>query len=67
MPPALNDITIPAGSIVTVDQITSCRDLTINGTVQWNASTNAMTLAGNLTINSGGKFCLIPQDNLDKQ
>ena len=56
VPPALNDITIPAGSIVTVDQITSYRDLTINGTLQWNASTNAMTLAGNLTINSGGKF-----------
>lgn len=56
VPPDGNDVTIPAGAIVTINQVTSYRNLTIAGTVQWNASTNAMTIANNLTINSGGVF-----------
>ena len=50
------DVSIAAGSTVTVDQATSYRNIDINGTLQWNATTNAMTLSGNLKINSGGKF-----------
>ncbi|MDI1316154.1 GEVED domain-containing protein, partial [Flavobacterium sp.] len=56
VPGAGNDVTIPAGMIVTVDQVTSYRNLTIGGRVQWNGTANAMTLGGNLTINSGGVF-----------
>ncbi len=56
LPPAGNDVTIPAGSVVTVNQITSYRNLTIAGTVQWIASSFAMSIANNLTINSGGVF-----------
>ena len=56
VPGSGNDVTIPAGSIVTVDQVTSYRNLAISGTVQWNGTANAMTLGGNLTINSGGRF-----------
>ena len=55
-PGAGNDITIPAGSIVTVDQVTSYRNIDVNGVLQWNGTINAMTLSGNLTINSGGRF-----------
>jgi hypothetical protein len=55
-PGAGNDISIPAGSIVTVDQVTSYRNLDVNGILQWNGTTNAMTISGNVTINSGGKF-----------
>ena len=56
LPPAGNDVTIPAGSVVTVNQITSYRNLTIAGTVQWIASSFVMSIANNLTINSGGVF-----------
>ncbi|MBL7764999.1 MAG: hypothetical protein JNJ58_02820 [Chitinophagaceae bacterium] len=48
---------IPAGSIVTVDQAVNLPgDLTIAGTLQWNGTSNAMTIGGNLTINPGGRF-----------
>ena len=56
VPGSGNDVTIPAGSIVTVDRVNSYRNLAISGTVQWNGTANAMTLDGNLNINSGGKF-----------
>ncbi|MEI6435205.1 MAG: hypothetical protein WCP32_10200, partial [Bacteroidota bacterium] len=48
------DIVIPAGSIVTVDQIASVNHLTINGMLHWGATTYAMSVVGNLTINAGG-------------
>ena len=47
---------IPTGAIVTVDQVTSYRNLDVNGILQWNATANAMTLGGNLNINSGARF-----------
>lgn len=61
VPGSGNDVAIPVGSIVTVDRIISYRNLDINGTLQWNnttpsSSVNFLTLSGNLTINSGGKF-----------
>jgi hypothetical protein len=48
--------TIPTGSIVTVDQSVSVSSINVSGTLQWNATANAMTLAGDLTINSGARF-----------
>ncbi|WP_396217110.1 beta strand repeat-containing protein, partial [Flavobacterium sp.] len=56
VPPAGNDVSIPAGSIVTVDQVTSYKNLTVSGTLQWAATTRIMTLSGNLVINNGGSF-----------
>ena len=50
------NVSIATGSIVTVDQAVSANNIDINGTLQWNGTTNAMTLSGNLKINSGGKF-----------
>ena len=51
-----SDATIASGAIVTVDQLVSISNLNISGTLQWNGTANAMALAGNLTINSGGKL-----------
>jgi len=61
VPPAGNDVVIPAGSIVTANQNMSYRNLEISGILQWNATapsstTNALTIANNLTINSGGRL-----------
>ena len=56
VPPAGNDILIPAGSIVTVDQVTNYRNLSVSGILQWNGTVNAMNLSGNTTINSGGRL-----------
>jgi gliding motility-associated-like protein len=61
VPPAGNDVSIPAGSIVTADQNMSYRNLDISGILQWNATAptstvNALTIANNLTINSGGRL-----------
>lgn len=56
VPPAGEDVTIVAGSIVTVDQAVTITNLTIDGTLQWNATANALTVTGNLIVNSGGKF-----------
>jgi len=56
VPGSGNDITIPAGAVVTVDQVTSYRNLNVDGTLQWNGTANAMTLSGNLTVSSTGRF-----------
>ena len=61
VPPAGNDVTIAAGSTVTADQSMTYRNLTINGTMQWNATapsstTNFLTLTSNLNVNSGGRL-----------
>lgn len=56
VPPAGNDIDIPAGSIVTVDQVTSYKNLSVSGTLQWGGTSRVMTLSGNLVVNSTGKF-----------
>jgi trimeric autotransporter adhesin len=65
VPPAGNDVTIAAGSIVTVDQSMNYRNLTIDGTMQWNATAtsstvNFLTLSSNLTISATGKFLAYP-------
>ncbi len=54
--PSGADAVIPAGSIVTVDQLTSVNDMSLSGTLQWNGSSNAMTITGSLTVNAGGNF-----------
>lgn len=61
VPVAGDNVTIADGAIVTVDQLVSgINSLTIgqgtSGILQWNASSNAMTLFGNLTIRGGGRF-----------
>ncbi|NCU76225.1 MAG: hypothetical protein EBV59_04615 [Synechococcaceae bacterium WB7_1C_051] len=56
VPNAASSVIIPAGSIVTVDQVTNLVDLSVSGTLQWNATSNAMTLTGNVLINPGGRF-----------
>lgn len=50
------NVNIPSGSIVTVDQALNYGSINVDGTMQWNGSTNAMTLAGDLTIGATGKF-----------
>ncbi len=61
VPVAGDDVVITDGSIVTVDiAVTGIRNLTIgqgsSGIVQWNNSSNALTLFGNLTVNPGARF-----------
>ncbi|NBO61015.1 MAG: hypothetical protein EBU82_08600, partial [Flavobacteriia bacterium] len=56
VPNAASTVIIPAGSIVTVDQITNIASLDVSGILQWNTTSNAMTVLGNITINAGGKF-----------
>jgi hypothetical protein len=56
LPNAASTVVIPAGAIVTVDQVTSVASLSVTGTLQWNGTANAMTIAGDLTVNSAGKL-----------
>jgi hypothetical protein len=56
-----DNVTIADGSIVTIDQVvTGINNLTIgqgtSGILQWNGTTNAMTLFGNLTVSAGAKL-----------
>jgi hypothetical protein len=61
VPVAGDNVTIADGSIVTIDQVvTGINNLTIgqgtSGILQWNGTTNAMTLFGNLTVSAGAKL-----------
>ena len=56
VPAAGNLITIPAGSIVTVDQTLAYAELNISGTLQWGSISYTPTIGGNITINPGGKY-----------
>jgi hypothetical protein len=56
LPNEASTVVIPAGAIVTVDQVTSVASLSVTGTLQWNGTANAMTIAGDLTVNSAGKL-----------
>jgi gliding motility-associated-like protein len=56
VPGAGNDVTIPAGMIVTVDQVLNYRNITVNGTLQWNGTANAMTVSEDLTIGATGSL-----------
>ena len=57
VPLAGNSVSIPAGTTIVVDQVVNgINDLNINGILAWNGTANAMTLGGNLTVNSGGSL-----------
>jgi len=61
-PKVNDDVVIPDGVVITVDTIVSVNNLTIgqSGTgksvLQWNGSSNAITILGNLNISSNGNF-----------
>ncbi|MCX6324169.1 MAG: GEVED domain-containing protein, partial [Sphingobacteriales bacterium] len=55
VPGSGNDVTIPSGAIVTVDQTLVYNNLDISGTLQWGATSFALT-ASNININSGGRL-----------
>ena len=55
-PGAVDNVIIAANSVVTVNQVVTAANLTINGTLQWNATANAMTTPGNITIGATGRF-----------
>jgi hypothetical protein len=51
-----DNVTIAAGSVVTVNALVTVNNLTINGQLQWNGTANAMSAIGNILINSTGRF-----------
>jgi trimeric autotransporter adhesin len=56
VPAGGNLISIAAGSVVTIDQAVAYAELNVNGTLQWGATSFPVTIGGNITINSGGKY-----------
>jgi hypothetical protein len=56
LPVSVDSVIIPAGIAVVVDQVVDIKDITIDGIVQWNTTSNAMTLTGNLNVNASGQF-----------
>ena len=54
VPGTADDATIAAGAIVTIDQAVTQRHITVNGILQWNGTSNAITTNGNFTVASGG-------------
>ncbi len=59
--PAADNVTIPLGSVVTIDQAISQNSINVNGILQWGASSVPLSVTGNLTIGSTGKF--FPHNN----
>ncbi len=56
IPTAGDDVTIQAGQIITMNANPgACNNLTISGTLTW-VNARTLTVAGNLTINSGGSI-----------
>jgi hypothetical protein len=59
VPAAGNDITIPAGSTVTANQVLNYRDITVNGNLNFTTVTTGApfhTVARDLTVNPGGNL-----------
>lgn len=56
LPNLLSNVVIPAGAIVTMDQVATVADITVNGTLQWNATANAMTITNDFTIGATGSL-----------
>lgn len=56
LPNAASTVVIPAGAIVTMDQVATVADITVNGTLQWNATANAMTITNDFTIGATGSL-----------
>jgi len=59
VPGAGNDIIIPAGSRVAVNQILNYRDLTVNGIMEWSNLSFASTFTGNVLVNGTGSLYLL--------
>ena len=49
-------VTIAAGATVTIDAPIIVNGLTVDGTLQWGASSNALTVSGPTQVNSTGKL-----------
>ena len=62
LPTSSDDVVIVNSSVVTVDVVITIKSLTIgqgvSGILQWNASNNAITVTGNVLINSGASLLL---------
>ncbi len=60
VPQSVDNAIIADGAIVTIDQAVTITNLTIgegaSGVLQWNATSNALTVTGNVLVNSGGSF-----------
>jgi gliding motility-associated-like protein len=56
LPNAASTVIIPAGAIVTIDQAPSVVSVTVDGLLQWNASSNALTVTQDFTINATGSL-----------
>ncbi|MBP6039112.1 MAG: gliding motility-associated C-terminal domain-containing protein [Flavobacterium sp.] len=56
LPNAASSVVIPAGAIVTVDQAATVVNVTVDGLLQWNASSNAITVTQDFTINATGSL-----------
>lgn len=57
VPPAGNDVVIPAGSTVTVNQVLNYRDITVNGNLHW-GGTFAATASRDVIVGAGGNLFL---------
>ena len=57
VPTSADDVEIPTGVSITLDTTAICNNLTINGTLTAsNTKSSALTVYGDLLINSGGSF-----------
>ena len=65
LPQSNDDVVIPNGVTLTIDQVVSAKSITIGqggsgapaaSTLQWNATANALTMFGNLTVASNGRL-----------
>ncbi|MFM9052395.1 MAG: hypothetical protein ACKOKF_08785, partial [Bacteroidota bacterium] len=56
-PNGISDITVPAGSILTINARVVVNTLSVSGVLQWNAtSTNTLTTSSDITVNAGGRL-----------
>jgi trimeric autotransporter adhesin len=56
LPNQASTVVIPAGAIVTMDQAATAVSVSLSGTLQWNSSSNALTVIEDFTINPTGSL-----------